>query len=122
MMKHAWDGYVKYAWGKNEVRPISLRGHSASIFGSASMGATIIDALDTLYIMGMKDEYVKARDWVAENLDFGKMVRFFLLLKMLKSNKMFKYMSQISEWRYFGFRDKHQICWRTLKCLCSYWR
>jgi len=80
MMKHAWDGYVKYAWGKNEVRPISLRGHSASIFGSASMGATIIDALDTLYIMGMKDEYDKARDWVAENLDFGKMVRFFKLL------------------------------------------
>ena len=76
-MKHAWDGYVKYAWGKNEVRPISLRGHSASIFGSASMGATIIDALDTLYIMGMKDEYDKARDWVAENLDFGKMVRFY---------------------------------------------
>ena len=80
MMKHAWDGYVKYAWGKNEVRPISLRGHSASIFGSASMGATIIDALDTLYIMGMKDEYDKARDWVAENLDFGKMVRFFFKL------------------------------------------
>ena len=44
------------------------------------MGATIIDALDTLYIMGMKDEYNKARDWVAENLDFGKMVRFFKLL------------------------------------------
>lgn len=73
MMKHAWDGYVKYAWGKNEVRPISLRGHSASIFGSASMGATIVDALDTLYIMEMTDEYNKARDWVAENLDFGKM-------------------------------------------------
>ena len=76
MMKHAWDGYVKHGWGKNEVRPISLRGHSASIFGSASMGATIVDALDTLYIMDMKEEYEKAREWVAENLDFGKMVSF----------------------------------------------
>ena len=42
MMLHAWDSYVKYAWGKNELRPVSMRGHSASIFGSASMGATIV--------------------------------------------------------------------------------
>ena len=76
MMKHAWDGYVKYGWGKNEVRPISLRGHSASIFGSTSMGATIVDSLDTLYIMGMKEEFEKAKEWVAENLDFNRMVRF----------------------------------------------
>ena len=74
MMKHAWDGYVKYGWGKNEVRPVSLRGHTSSIFGSSSMGATIVDSLDTLYIMGMKDEFDQAREWVAENLDFNKMV------------------------------------------------
>ena len=64
MMQHAWDGYAKYGWGKNEVRPVSLRGHTASIFGSASMGATIVDALDTLYIMGMMEEYEKAREHV----------------------------------------------------------
>ena len=74
MMKHAWDGYSKYAWGKNEVRPVSLRGHTASIFGSASMGATIVDSLDTLYIMGMMDEFEKAREWVESDLDFNKMV------------------------------------------------
>merc|ERR1712038_1117772 len=72
-MQHAWDGYAKYGWGKNEVRPVSLRGHTASIFGSASMGATIVDALDTLYIMGMMEEYEKARDWVESDLDFNKM-------------------------------------------------
>ena len=75
MMQHAWDGYEKYAWGKNEVRPVSLRGHSASIFGSSSMGASIVDALDTLYIMGMSEEYQRARQWVEENLDVNKMVR-----------------------------------------------
>ena len=74
MMKHAWDGYVNYGWGKNEVRPVSLRGHTASIFGSSSMGATIVDSLDSLYIMGLVDEYNAARDWVAESLDFNKMV------------------------------------------------
>lgn len=73
MMQHAWDGYAKYAWGKNEVRPVSLRGHTASIFGQASMGASIVDALDTLYIMGMMEEYQKARDWVESDLDFNKM-------------------------------------------------
>lgn len=61
MMKHAWDNYEKYAWGANELRPISKRGHSASIFGSLSLGATIIDAADTLYIMELMDEYQKAR-------------------------------------------------------------
>ena len=74
MMKHAWDGYAKYAWGKNEVRPISKRGHSASIFGSSSMGATIVDALDTLFIMGFTEEYEAGREWVAQNLDFNHMV------------------------------------------------
>lgn len=75
MMKHAWDGYARYAWGKNEVKPISKRGHSASIFGSASMGATIVDGMDTLYIMGMHDEFEKGREWIENYLDFNQMVR-----------------------------------------------
>ncbi|XP_067010449.2 mannosyl-oligosaccharide 1,2-alpha-mannosidase IA [Anabrus simplex] len=69
MMRHAWDNYVRYAWGKNELRPITKRGHSASIFGSTSLGATIVDGLDTLYIMGMTDEFKQGRDWIANNLD-----------------------------------------------------
>ena len=71
MMKTAWDGYEKYAMGQNELKPISKTGHSAGIFGSSSMGASVVDALDTLYIMGMKAEFKKARDWVAEHLNFG---------------------------------------------------
>lgn len=71
MMKHAWDNYVRYAWGKNELRPISKRGHSASIFGSMSLGATIVDGLDTLYIMGLEEEFKQGRDWIAENFDIN---------------------------------------------------
>ncbi|XP_044261688.1 mannosyl-oligosaccharide alpha-1,2-mannosidase IA-like isoform X2 [Tribolium madens] len=73
MMKHAWDNYVRYAWGKNELKPISKRGHSASIFGTLPIAATILDGLDTLYIMGMKDEFKQARDWVANELDLNSM-------------------------------------------------
>ncbi|KAJ8314609.1 hypothetical protein KUTeg_006759, partial [Tegillarca granosa] len=69
MMKHAWDSYKKYAWGSNELRPISRKGHSASIFGSLSLGATIVDAIDTLYIMGLKERYKDARDWIATSFN-----------------------------------------------------
>jgi mannosyl-oligosaccharide alpha-1,2-mannosidase len=75
MMKHAWESYELYAWGKNELRPISRRGHSASIFGSANLGASIIDGMDTLYIMGMMDEFEKGRDWIAQNLNLENVVR-----------------------------------------------
>lgn len=71
MARHAWKGYEQYAWGQNELKPISRVGHSASIFGASAMGATIVDSLDTLYIMGLKDEFKKARDWVANNLNFN---------------------------------------------------
>ncbi|CAB0033632.1 unnamed protein product [Trichogramma brassicae] len=70
MMKHGWSNYVRYAWGKNELRPISKRAHSASIFGSSMIGATIVDGLDTLYIMGLHEEFKQGRDWIEKNLNF----------------------------------------------------
>ncbi|CAN6276854.1 unnamed protein product [Urochloa humidicola] len=67
-MQHAWHSYVKYAWGMDELQPQSKNGINS--FGG--LGATLVDSLDTLYIMGLKDEFQKARDWVAESLDFDK--------------------------------------------------
>lgn len=72
MMKHAWHGYAKYAWGYNEVRPVSKLPHTESIFGGEKLGATIVDAIDTLYIMGLNEEYLAARTWIELNLDFNK--------------------------------------------------
>ncbi|TKR93779.1 hypothetical protein L596_008176 [Steinernema carpocapsae] len=72
MMKFGWENYKKYAWGSNELKPISRTGHSASIFGNGETGASIVDALDTLHIMGLMDEYEDARQWIAMNLDFTK--------------------------------------------------
>ncbi|KAL9863764.1 mannosyl-oligosaccharide 1,2-alpha-mannosidase IA [Geothlypis trichas] len=70
MMKHAWDNYKRYAWGLNELKPISKQGHSSNLFGNIQ-GATIVDALDTLYIMEMKEEFKEAKEWVEKNLDFN---------------------------------------------------
>ncbi|XP_055628514.1 mannosyl-oligosaccharide alpha-1,2-mannosidase IA isoform X2 [Toxorhynchites rutilus septentrionalis] len=64
MMIHAWDNYKLYAWGKNELKPISKRGHSGSIFGAFDLGATIVDGLDTLYLMGLHKEFDEGRDWI----------------------------------------------------------
>jgi mannosyl-oligosaccharide alpha-1,2-mannosidase len=50
---HAWNGYKKYAWGHDEVGPIS--GMPRTSFGG--WGATLVDTMDTLWIMGLKDEF-----------------------------------------------------------------
>uniref|UniRef100_A0A8V0YQN0 alpha-1,2-Mannosidase n=2 Tax=Gallus gallus TaxID=9031 RepID=A0A8V0YQN0_CHICK len=70
MMKYAWDNYKRYAWGLNELKPISKQGHSSNLFGNIQ-GATIVDALDTLFIMEMKEEFKEAKEWVEKNLDFN---------------------------------------------------
>jgi mannosyl-oligosaccharide alpha-1,2-mannosidase len=38
MMKVSWNNYVTYAWGENELRPVSKKGHSAGIFGTTKLG------------------------------------------------------------------------------------
>eukprot|EP00250_Pteridium_aquilinum_P012694 c20880_g1_i1 orf=430-2277(+) len=67
-MVHAWGSYEKYAWGMDELLPQSQRG--SNDFGG--LGATIVDSLDTLYIMGLTDEFQKAKEWVASKMTFDK--------------------------------------------------
>ncbi|XP_067303944.1 mannosyl-oligosaccharide 1,2-alpha-mannosidase IA isoform X1 [Pseudorasbora parva] len=70
MMKFAWDNYKQYAWGKNELRPLTRNGHIGNMFGGLR-GASIVDSLDTLYIMGLMEEYEEAKEWVQNNLDLN---------------------------------------------------
>ncbi|XWS20644.1 hypothetical protein CRYUN_Cryun31cG0120400 [Craigia yunnanensis] len=67
-MIHAWSSYEKYAWGNDELQPQSKNGVNS--FGG--LGATLIDSLDTLYIMGLDEQFRRAREWVANSLDFNK--------------------------------------------------
>ena len=50
MFRHAWKGYKAHAWGHDHLRPISKR--FDDWFG---IGLTLIDSLDTMYIMGLKE-------------------------------------------------------------------
>ena len=66
-MLHAWSNYRLYAWGENELCPVSRMPNYLTVFGVEGLGATIVDSLDTLYIMGLTKEFDEARDWVAHN-------------------------------------------------------
>lgn len=53
---HAWSGYKEIAWGKDELVPVT--GSYKNPFNG--WGATLIDSLDTLWIMGLKKEFEQA--------------------------------------------------------------
>ncbi|KAL9073653.1 MAG: hypothetical protein Q9157_004663 [Trypethelium eluteriae] len=53
---HAWNGYKKYAWLSDEVAPVS--GTANNPFGG--WAATLVDSLDTLWIMELYDEFDEA--------------------------------------------------------------
>ncbi|KAK4549177.1 hypothetical protein LTR36_007635 [Oleoguttula mirabilis] len=63
--QHAWDGYRDAAFGADEVRPISGGRHNPF----NGWGATLVDSLDTLWIMGMQEEFDEAVEAVRE-IDF----------------------------------------------------
>ncbi|KAI8358642.1 glycoside hydrolase [Mortierella sp. GBAus27b] len=65
---HAWFGYKKHAWGHDEVRPVT--GGFVDRFNG--WGATMVDSLDTLVIMGFNKEFDEALDWVKNSFDMTK--------------------------------------------------
>ncbi|CZT51129.1 probable class I alpha mannosidase [Rhynchosporium secalis] len=63
---HSWTGYKKHAWLRDEVAPLS--GAYKDTFGG--WAATLVDSLDTLWIMGMKEDFEVAVKAVKE-IDFS---------------------------------------------------
>ncbi len=66
---HAWNGYKKYAWGHDDLRPLSKSYHD---WYAEPLLMTPVDALDTMIIMGLKDEAASTREYIARNLSFDK--------------------------------------------------
>lgn len=61
MALHAWKGYVQFAAGHDELKPVSRRGAD----GWGGTGPTAFDALDLLLLMGAHDEYAQAAAMVS---------------------------------------------------------
>ena len=62
---HAWNGYKANAWGKDELTPVTAS-YKNPFNG---WGATLVDSLDTLWIMGLKTEFEEAVTRV-KSIDF----------------------------------------------------
>ena len=66
---HAWNGYKKYAWGHDDLRPLSRTPHD---WYQQSLYMTPVDALDTMILMGLNDEATRTRAFITANLSFDK--------------------------------------------------
>lgn len=68
-MVHTWNGYKSHAWGRDEIKP-GTGGYTEDWGG---IGMTILDSLDTLWLLGMRQEFDEAMEWVrSPKLDFSR--------------------------------------------------
>jgi mannosidase alpha-like ER degradation enhancer 2 len=66
-VQRAWAGYVTYAWGHDELKPVT---HAARDWHGASLLITPVDALDTLVMLGLTAEADAARRLIDDRLSF----------------------------------------------------
>jgi mannosidase alpha-like ER degradation enhancer 2 len=66
---HAWNGYKKYAWGHDDLKPLSKAYHD---WYPQPLLMTPVDSLDTMIIMEMDDEVATTKKYILENLSFDK--------------------------------------------------
>ena len=67
---YSWAGYREKAWMQDELSPMSGKYRN----GFCGWGATLVDSLDTLWMMELKDEFEEAVDAV-KNIDFTTSAR-----------------------------------------------
>lgn len=66
IMQRGWKSYKQFAWMRDELAPVT--GGAKDTFGG--WGATLVDSLDTLWIMDMKEEFWEAAQ-AAVSLDWA---------------------------------------------------
>jgi glycosyl hydrolase family 47 len=68
-MAFSWHAYEKYAWGHDELKPLTRTGKD---WYGDSLLMTPVDALDTLLLMNLTEEAQKAKALILEKLSFDK--------------------------------------------------
>ncbi|KAG5937324.1 hypothetical protein E4U53_000030 [Claviceps sorghi] len=61
-----WQNYRRYAWARDALNPLSATGKDQF----SGWAATLVDSLDTLWLMGLRDEFREAVAAVG-GIDFG---------------------------------------------------
>jgi len=69
-MAWAWRHYVERCFGQDQIKPVSGAGEAFFFPKGAPLGLTIVEALDTLYVMGLDAEVEEGVRWIAQNLHF----------------------------------------------------
>ena len=62
------------AMGDDEYHPLSRKGSNLTEAGG--IGYTVVDSIDTMLLMGLHDEYTRAREWVATKMTFERDAQF----------------------------------------------
>lgn len=60
--------------GDDDYHPISMKG--SNLTSTGGMGYFIVDSLDTMKLMGLEGEYMRARKWVDDELSFDRDGKF----------------------------------------------
>ena len=69
-MRWAWRNYCAHAWGRDQIKPIS-GGYESFPLKDRHLGLSLIEAMDTLWVMRLDAEFADALRWVRANLDFA---------------------------------------------------
>ena len=67
-MAWAWDQYRAHAWGKDEIRPVTGTASSFPL-KTRHLGLSLVEALDTLWVMGLDSRFRDGVDWVKASFD-----------------------------------------------------
>ncbi|KAJ3107257.1 hypothetical protein HDU96_007965 [Phlyctochytrium bullatum] len=68
MMRHAWNGYKSYAWGSDDLLPVSQGAFNWSGKEDTFL-YTPVDALSTLLLMNLHDEFSEAKELILKTFD-----------------------------------------------------
>ena len=63
----AWEAYKRFAWGHDELKPVS---RTAKDWHASTLLMTPVDALDTMLVMGLKDEAETTKAYLLDHLSF----------------------------------------------------
>jgi ER degradation enhancer, mannosidase alpha-like 2 len=66
---HAWEGYRRYAWGHDDLAPLSHKPHD---WYGVPLLMTPVDAYDTMLLMGLGNEAGDAKRLIFERLSFDQ--------------------------------------------------
>ena len=60
--------------GDDEYHPISHKG--SNLTSAGGIGYTVVDSIDTMIIMGLDEEYKRARNWIEKKMSFERDANF----------------------------------------------